>query len=154
MLHLGYIILTLIHLNDSLVAEINVSLSAFGRVFVYWSSSPSSRNSPPFTHQLCLSLYLTWWLEQALSLRVLVQDIQDEANAEAAKLTRGDQSEFERELECKLEKTRQWVKSLGEIIESDRTLIAKGYTWYNKPIIFTEQTHKYTWYIPGISLGN
>ena len=49
-------------------------------------------------------------LEQACrELRVLVRDIQDKANAEAAKLTRGDQSEFERELECKLEKTRQWV---------------------------------------------
>jgi hypothetical protein len=63
-------------------------------------------------------------LEQACrELRVLVLDIQDKANAEAAKLARGKQpdrdSEPEEENECKLEKSRRWVKSLGEIIESD-----------------------------------
>jgi len=68
MLRLGYRILTLINLIDSLVAEINVSLSAFARTLVYCSSSPSSRNSAPLTQPLCLSLDLTWWLEQALSL--------------------------------------------------------------------------------------
>ena len=49
MLRLGYRILTLFHLIDSLVAEVNVSLSAFARMFVYCSSSPSSRNSAPLT---------------------------------------------------------------------------------------------------------
>ena len=38
MLRLGYWIWMLIHLIDILVAEINVSLPAFARVFVYWSN--------------------------------------------------------------------------------------------------------------------
>jgi hypothetical protein len=42
MLRLGYRTLMFIHLIYSRVAETNARLSAFARVFVHWSSSPSS----------------------------------------------------------------------------------------------------------------